>query len=109
MPKRRYNSLDLAYSYFHACKILIAHFRFVCAGFVPLSLDWRSQKASTMANLDADQTRFMENIQTKIKQKEEYVLSLKANHKYESELYWCHQLFFEKWDPGKPWIEDESE
>lgn len=107
--QRRYNSLDLAYSYFHACKILIAHFRFVCAGFVPLSLNWRSQKASTMANLDADQTRFMESIQTKIKQKEEYVLSLKANHKYESELYWCHQLFFEKWDPGKPWIEDESE
>ena len=69
IPQRRYNSLDLAYSYFHACKILIAHFRFVCAGFVPLSLNWRSQKVSTMANLDADQTRFMENIQTKIKQK----------------------------------------
>ena len=24
IPQRRYNSLDLAYSYFHACKILIA-------------------------------------------------------------------------------------
>lgn len=106
--QRRYNSLDLAYSYFHACKILIAHFRFVCAGFVPLSLNWRSPKASTMAHLDVDQVRFMEHIQTKIRQKEEYLLSLKANHKYESELYWCHQLFFEKWDAGNPYIVDES-
>ena len=29
---------------------------------------------------------------------ENEVVSLRTNHRYESTLYWCHQLFYENWD-----------
>jgi hypothetical protein len=109
IPKRRYNSLERAYKYFHTCNLLIAHFHFVCVGFAPLKLDWTSANASTMAVLDLDQVRFLRQLQDMIRQKEKHVLSLRAKRRYESELYWCHQLFFEKWKWEKLRIEDDVE
>ncbi|OCK79235.1 hypothetical protein K432DRAFT_383260 [Lepidopterella palustris CBS 459.81] len=107
--KSRYNSLDRAYSYFHTCNLLIAHFHFVCVGFAPLKLDWKSADTSTMAILDSDQRRFMEQIQEMIRRKEKYVLQLREENEYEAELYWCHQIFLEKWDPVQPCIEEVVE
>jgi len=106
---RRYNSLERALKYFHTCNLLIAHFHFVCIGFAPLKLDWTSSSASSMAVLDRDQMRFMTQLQDMIRRKEKYVLSLRAKREYESELYWCHQLFFEKWEWEKPRIEEGVE
>ncbi|KAF2803351.1 uncharacterized protein BDZ99DRAFT_491742 [Mytilinidion resinicola] len=104
---RRYNSLERAYKYFHTCNLLIAHFHFVCVGFAPLKLDWTSANVSSMAVLDLDQMAFMTQLQDMIKRKEEHVLGLRKKREYEEELYWCHQLFFEKWEWEKPRIEDE--
>ena len=64
---------------------------------------------SSMAVLDRDQMRFMTQLQDMIRRKEKYVLSLRAKREYESELYWCHQLFFEKWEWEKPRIEEGVE
>lgn len=36
----------------------------------------------------------------------ESVLNLRSGHKYETDLYWCHQMFFEGWTPGLPHIEE---
>ena len=34
------------------------------------------------------------------------MLDLRANNKYETDLYWCHQLFFAGWVPGQGHIEE---
>lgn len=39
----------------------------------------------------------------------ELILDLRSKHKYETDLYWCHQMFFEGWTPGPPHIEEEKE
>jgi hypothetical protein len=33
---------------------------------------------------------------------------LKEKHQYESELYWCSQMFFDDWNSGVPHIEEEQ-
>lgn len=36
-----------------------------------------------------------------------HVEEVRSKYKYEHDLYWTHQLFSEKWDPGLPHIVDE--
>lgn len=116
--------------FFHGAKILLAHFHFVCRGAVPLSVNWRDPETSNFAKLDKEQVSFLESIQLKIKESgmthlpnsrhrlfsiiiltsfvlEQAVMSFRAKHKYESYLYWSHQLFFDNWKPGVTHIFDE--
>ena len=38
---------------------------------------------------------------------EDHLVELRRKNKYEADLYWCHQMFFDNWDSGSPRIEDE--
>ncbi|KAK3688256.1 hypothetical protein B0T22DRAFT_376723 [Podospora appendiculata] len=94
----KYSSLPFLEGAFHTAKVILSRFHFVCNGSAPLRLDWRSPAASVMAKLDANQVAFMRRTQTMIQAREPDVLSLVRTHQYEKPLYWCHQLFFDKWD-----------
>ena len=40
---------------------------------------------------------------------EGYLAELRSKHKYETDLYWSHQMFLEKWDSGRPHIVAEEQ
>lgn len=101
----RYNYMPRAESYFHSCKTMLAYFHHICRGSAPLSINWDSKNASSLAELDAEQTKFMKTIQAKIKSRGPTLQKLRDESQYETELYWTHQLFFPEWKPGSATIE----
>lgn len=109
--KRRYNDISLAEKYFEASRIALAHFHCIANAATPLHLDWKKGDVAAAAKLDSDQAAFMGNVLAKM---EERVLNgsvrrMKTKHQYEESLYFCHQLFEEKWEAavGKIFIHEE--
>jgi hypothetical protein len=39
---------------------------------------------------------------------ENVMAELRSKHRYETDLYWSHQLFLENWDSGPPHIMEEE-
>lgn len=37
------------------------------------------------------------------------MITLREHHQYENSMYWCHQLFYDHWDPGNGHIEELTE
>lgn len=109
--KRRYNDISLAEKYFEASRIALAHFHFVANAATPLQLDWKNKGVAAAANLDEDQAAFMVNVLAKMteQKKDGSARRMKIRHQYEEPLYFCHQLFEEKWEAavGKISIHEE--
>jgi len=104
---QRYNSIPLAEEYFHTCRIVLANFHHVCRGAVPLNREWSKTPATKNMELDSEQAMFIMSVRTKMAERAEEVRILRKEHRYESGLYWCHQLFEDKWEPGTLSIKDE--
>ena len=62
----QYSNTEFLERAFHAAKVILSRFHFVCKGSVPLMLDWDSSTTRSLAKLDAGQVRFMKNTQTLI-------------------------------------------
>ncbi|KAJ5377811.1 uncharacterized protein N7496_005220 [Penicillium cataractarum] len=58
--RRRYADMEEFNSYFHSCRILLAHFHIALNGSTPLTIDWLSPKADKLAVLTLEQKRFLE-------------------------------------------------
>ena len=74
--QRRYSNMAQMEGFFHGCKILLAHFHFVCNGSIPLQLDWTKPKTIAFAKLDKEQIDFMQKTQSMIKEKGRTIWSL---------------------------------
>ncbi|KAI4944791.1 hypothetical protein J4E91_008478 [Alternaria rosae] len=105
---RRYSDMKLAESWFHTSKILLSRFHFWSNGSDPFKVDWNKPEKVKFARLEEHQVRFMQQLQRIVKQKERHFKELKDRHHYEKDLYWTHQLFSPKWDPGLPHIMEET-
>lgn len=109
--KRRYNDISLAEKYFEASRIALAHFHCVANAATPLHLDWKKNDVAAAAKLDGDQAAFMGNVLAQMKERKRNgsVRQMRVKHQYEEQLYFCHQLFEEKWEaaPGKIVIHEE--
>jgi hypothetical protein len=107
--KRRYNSIPLAEEYFKASRVALAHFHFVSKNAAPLQLDWVKDDVAGKVHLDSDQASFMSSVLSKMEEKKQRgsIRKMRAKHQYEEPLYFCHQLFEEKWEPGKIVIHEE--
>jgi len=93
--------------FFHGCKILLAHFHYICKGAVPFTINWHDPGTAKFAKLDAEQVLFMQQTQKRIAQKENQMQALRRKHRYDNALYWTHQLFFDEWKAGVTIIEEE--
>ncbi|KAF2203000.1 hypothetical protein GQ43DRAFT_289238 [Delitschia confertaspora ATCC 74209] len=96
--KKRYNYIPRAEAYFYACRIMLAHWHHLCKNAAPLMVGLKT--------LQGEEKSFVESLWNLVKAKETLMRELRENHKYEVELYWCHQLFFPGWNPGRLAIED---
>lgn len=67
-------------SFCHAAKTMLAHFHFVCKGYVPLALDWDSREVNDLAILDAEQTQYMKKMKQRVGEKGLY--SSRCNLQY---------------------------
>lgn len=103
---------------------MLAYFHYVSCGSTPLNLDFTSPNTARLAALNAEQIQYLGNLKKEINVKgnidihleplpwlltlqiEFYMLSLRAKHKYETDLYWCHQMFFPNWRPGNGHIQE---
>jgi hypothetical protein len=121
--QRRYNSMALGEQYFHGANIILAHFHHLCNGTSPFLLDPAEDGTRRVAGLHDQQSQFLDKIQHLVRSEskfrtayrlrvthnrtEQRVKSLRADHRYEDELYWSHQLFFKSWVPTEKTIVDE--
>jgi hypothetical protein len=129
--------MKLAEAWFHTTRILLSRFHFVSNGSAPLRLDWGKAGNVRFANFSDDEIKFLRDSQALMAKKSKqfyssaplyalyyyrtslvlmvylptpagaHVEEVKSKHKYEHDLYWTHQLFSEKWEPGLPHIVDE--
>ncbi|KAE9983513.1 hypothetical protein EG328_009853 [Venturia inaequalis] len=100
--KRRYNDINLAEKYFEASRIALAHFHCIANASTPLMLDWTQNDVAAAAKLDSEQIAFIGIVRTKMEERrtEGSVGRMRSRHMYEEPLYFCHQLFEEKWVAG---------
>jgi len=99
--KSRYNYIPRAEAYFHACRIMLAHWHHLCGSTAPLSIG--------LAKLQGEEKEFVGSLKSLIERKEASLRELREKNMYEAELHWCHQLFFPGWKAGKLSIEDATE
>jgi hypothetical protein len=67
--------------FFHSCKILLAHFHFVCKGALPIqSINWKDSKTVKFARLDKEQVEFMEQIQSMVRKEGMNILIVSSRY-----------------------------
>ena len=99
---RRYSNPDLLERYFHAARILLSRFHYVCQGPAALQSDWTDPAVASFAKLDTQQLEFMNETKALIAGQDTSLGNLRETRDYERPLYWCHQLFFANWHHGGP-------
>lgn len=99
---RKFSNPRLLESYFHAARILLSRFHFVCQGPAAIESDWTRPEVASFANLDKQQVKFMEETKALIAKQGNTLSLLQEKKEYERPLYWCHQLFFPNWYHGGP-------
>jgi len=106
--KTRYNYIPRAESYFHACNTLLAYWHHMCNGASLVEMNWKDEGPRKWAGLDGEQVEFLEDLKKKINLEgsRSMMRHLREENMYESELYWCHQLFFPNWKAGAKTVEE---
>lgn len=113
----RFVDYKLVEAYFHGAQILIAHFRDALQGSVPFLKDLRDPHFAEVTAVDQEELHFLVGLRDQLLAKRTQIEeanmsdfsqadrmlgdtyhSLKTMHRYESLLYWTHQLFYETWD-----------
>ncbi|KAI0384707.1 hypothetical protein F5Y04DRAFT_277439 [Hypomontagnella monticulosa] len=89
---------SLSKRYFHACKTILAYFRFACNGHAPLSLSWNNMSAS-VDGLTFDQEGYIRDIKMEIDRQAESLSTWRKGSVYRTPLYLCYQVLAENWSP----------
>jgi len=105
--KHRYNDLELAKEYFHGTNIILAHFNHLHNGTSPLRLESSGSDLKRATGLQEHQADILEKVKKQVRAQEDQLVELRKGHHYETELFWTHQLFFQKWKPEERHIIDE--
>ncbi|KAF2404618.1 hypothetical protein EJ06DRAFT_579209 [Trichodelitschia bisporula] len=97
--EKRYNSMELAEFYFHGTRVLLAHYHYKYT-MKPLLQASSGKKGSRIGSLQHPEVEFLQKVQRLVEDRKDSLVSLRASHQYETDMYWCHQLFTEGWTPG---------
>jgi hypothetical protein len=95
--------------------ILLAYFHYCCKGFQPFDLDWDASETTSMAELDAEQVKFVRKTADFVSLQSMFFFILpfvsdqsqgahfhdiKEKLLYEDEHYYVAQLFETDWTPS---------
>jgi hypothetical protein len=104
----------LTQGYMHACKTILAHFHFACAGSVPLTMDFDKMCGSDKAyhGMTHDQLQYVKFLRAEIVRQRAKLARWKDLSMYEDDAYWVYQLLCQDWSgeykhPGE--IDDFTE
>jgi hypothetical protein len=98
----------------------LAYFHFVCNGQFPLTLNWR-ERSSPVDTVGDEEAEYLRSLTDEIDRKSlcsplAIIIGIDANRlgatgtdleclksksMYETELYWCHQLFLPHWQANQ--------
>lgn len=92
----RFEDYNLIERYFHSAQTLIANVRDTYNGLLPIVTE---NVASLPLAKDGDEVVYLDFLRAEAFNMQKSVVCLKSEHKYESLLYWCHQLFYQDWEP----------
>ena len=95
---------------------MLAKIHHVCRGHIPLSINLSLRNLLDNALLDGNAVAYVRTVQADIAHKgdlpvlscwtklthatAQFLRSLPANHRHKTDLYFCHQMFFDSWEPG---------
>ncbi|KAI6090670.1 hypothetical protein F4821DRAFT_228774 [Hypoxylon rubiginosum] len=102
----RFEDYSLIEAYFHSAQVLIAHFREAMNGHQPFHPDYTREEVSSLAGLGEDELAYLDIVRDETRKMKTSLLFLRTRHKYESMLYWCHQLFYGTWDSSQVFIRE---
>ncbi|KAH6628911.1 hypothetical protein F5144DRAFT_655593 [Chaetomium tenue] len=104
----------LTQGYMHACKTMLAHFHFACAGSVPLTMDFDKMVGSDKAyhGMTQDQLEYVRFLRSEIVRQGTKLARWKDLSMYKDDAYWVYQLLCQDWNgeykhPGE--IDDFTE
>ncbi|KAH6855479.1 hypothetical protein B0I37DRAFT_57262 [Chaetomium sp. MPI-CAGE-AT-0009] len=104
----------LTQGYMHACKTMLAHFHFACAGSVPLTMDFDKMSGCDNAyhGMTPDQLEYVKFVRTEIVRQRTKLSRWKDLSMYNDDAYWVYQLLCQDWNgeykhPGE--IDDFTE
>jgi len=103
---RRYNSIPLAKAYIEGHNVIMSHFHYFAQGSV-LAMKSKGKKKIDGGGLNEEQTGFVREVQTRVRDQREYTKSLRSGKRYETEMYWSHQMFEEEWMPESEEVGDD--
>ncbi|KAL8399795.1 hypothetical protein RB594_000274 [Gaeumannomyces avenae] len=97
----RYGNYTHIDTLFRDAQTLIARYRDMFVYHVPLTRIFTEMKSRPLLHgLGDDEAKIMRDITNHLREEANTYTLLKQEDKYESQLYWCHQLFYTRWDPA---------
>ncbi|KAH6971213.1 hypothetical protein BKA56DRAFT_678331 [Ilyonectria sp. MPI-CAGE-AT-0026] len=103
----RYFSFTRSESYFHAAKTFLAHFHFASRG-QPLALIASGSREEELVCLSRSEVDYLQRMVTEAGQRETRLRQIRLASRYETNLFWCHQMFLEGWEPAEKHIVDDD-
>ena len=103
---KRYNSIPLAKAYIEGHNVILSHFHYFAKGS-PLATKWKSMKKSQSSGWTEEQLLFVRDMHKMVADQADHVRVLRAGKRYETEMYWSHQMFLEGWMPENEEVGDE--
>jgi hypothetical protein len=102
-PRGKYMDVE---AHFHAARTMLGHFHYICRASCLLT-----NSHTLLGNLGiADKERkYLDYVRGQAEQQKPHFSALIQRHRYESSMYFCHQMFSNEWNPGPGHIEEIPE
>lgn len=108
---RSHGCYPLWESRLHSAKTMLAQFHHVCQGPAVLRSAWQSKSEGSFpcgTSRDA-KSLYLKRLKEHIDQQGATLQKLRANHRYEENLFWAGQLFTDCWEPDSGFVEISDE
>ncbi|KAL2869465.1 uncharacterized protein BJX67DRAFT_379019 [Aspergillus lucknowensis] len=100
-PRGKYRDAE---AQFHTARTLLANFHYNYRGALAFSL-----KIPESIAADERQAQVLNQLREQIPRRKNELAALRERNQYEDDMYWCHQLFVDNWQPGTGHIEELSD
>ncbi|KAH7377963.1 hypothetical protein BKA64DRAFT_246767 [Cadophora sp. MPI-SDFR-AT-0126] len=92
---------SLSQGYIHACKTMLAYFHHACQGSLPLSITLDESNAD-FHGMSPEELEYLRSIRNELTRQEDKLKGWQNRSMYNTEMYWCYQLFTKGWRGDTP-------
>ncbi|KAJ4367027.1 hypothetical protein N0V83_007557 [Neocucurbitaria cava] len=102
-PRGKYMDAE---AQFHAARTMLGHFHYICRAN---SLLTTSPEFLKELGIGDTEKKYLEFVRRQVELQAPHFTKLVQEHRYETTMYFCHQMLFNEWKPGYGHIEELPE